>query len=96
MKTTGIADLKAHLSRYLDQVRGGQEVVITERGRPVAKLIPLQVAERRGARRGRLARAGLLHLGRGRLRAALLKPPSGPPVGKGVLEALLAERRGER
>ncbi|MBI2467866.1 MAG: type II toxin-antitoxin system prevent-host-death family antitoxin, partial [Candidatus Rokubacteria bacterium] len=34
-----MAELKAHLSRYLDQVKSGQEVVITERGRPVAKLV---------------------------------------------------------
>lgn len=92
MKATGIAELKAHLSRYLDQVKSGQEVVITERGRPVAKLVPLPTAERRGARRARLARDGLLQLGSGRLRASLLKPPRGPLVGRGVLQALLAER----
>jgi prevent-host-death family protein len=93
MKTTGIAQLKAHLSRYLDQVKGGQEVLITERGMPVAKLVPLRSEERRESRRERLARSGLLQRGRGKLRRSLLKPPAGPPVGKGVLEALLAERR---
>ena len=92
MKTTGIAELKAHLSRYLEQVKSGQEVVITERGLPVAKLVPLRRAEGRESRRERLARAGLLQPGSGRLRASLLKPPTGPPVGKGVLGALLAER----
>jgi prevent-host-death family protein len=92
MKTTGVAELKAHLSRYLKQVKSGQEVVITERGLPVAKLVPIRATERRESRRETLARAGLLHPGAGRLRASLLKPPTGPPVGKGVLEALLAER----
>ncbi len=93
MKTTGVAELKAHLSRYLDRVKGGQEVVITERGLPVAKLVPLRAAERRASRRHRLARAGLLHLGTGRVRAALLRPPRGPRVGGSVLTALLAERQ---
>jgi len=92
MKPTGVAELKAHLSRYLDQVKSGQEVVITEHGRPVAKLVPLHKAERRDARRSRLARAGLLQLGSGRLRARLLTAPRGPRVGKGVLDALVAER----
>ena len=92
MKPTGIAELKAHLSRYLDQVKHGQEVVITERGRPVAKLVPLHPTERRASRRERLARAGLLLPGPGRIRGSLLKPPRGPLVGGGVLKALLAER----
>ncbi|MGE5851159.1 MAG: type II toxin-antitoxin system Phd/YefM family antitoxin [Candidatus Methylomirabilota bacterium] len=92
MKTTGVAELKARLSRYLERVKGGQEVLITERGLPVAKLVPLHVMERRASRRHRLARAGLLHLGAGRVRAALLRPPRGPRVGGGVLKALLAER----
>jgi prevent-host-death family protein len=93
MSITGIAELKAHLSRYLDQVKGGREIVITDRGRPVAKLVPLGPAERRESRRERLARAGLLQPGSGRIRGALFKPPKGPLVGAGVLRALLAERR---
>jgi prevent-host-death family protein len=92
MKPTGIAELKAHLSRYLDQVKHGQEVVITERGRPVAKLVPLHPTERRDSRRERLARSGLLLPGPGRLRGALVNPPKGPRAGGGVLKALLAER----
>lgn len=92
MKATGVAELKAHLSRYLDQVKSGQEVVITERGRPVAKLVPLPPTERRESRRDRLARAGLLQPGAGRIRARLLKPPRGPLAGAGVLKTLLAER----
>lgn len=37
----GIRDLRNHLSKYLDQVRRGQEVVVTDRGRAVAKVVPL-------------------------------------------------------
>ncbi|HEV8309796.1 MAG TPA: type II toxin-antitoxin system prevent-host-death family antitoxin [Methylomirabilota bacterium] len=97
MKSAGIAALKTHLSRYLEQVKSGQEIIITERGVPVAKLVPLSSEVRRESRRERLARAGLLQLGRGRVRASLLKPPRGPQAaGRGVLEALLAERRDAR
>jgi prevent-host-death family protein len=92
MKTTGVAELKAKLSRYLERVKGGQEVLITERGLPVAMLVPLHAVEQRASRRHRLARAGLLHLGTGRVRTALLRPPRGPRVGGSVLKALLAER----
>jgi prevent-host-death family protein len=93
MKTIGVAELKTHLSRYLDQVKGGAEVVVTERGVPVAKLVPLRGAGSDQGRRQRLARAGVLQLGSGRLPAELLRPPKGRPVGASVLEALLEERR---
>ena len=92
MTKVGVARLKAQLSRYLDVAKHGEEVVITERGRPVAKLVALPAGERAESRRERLARAGLLILGTGRLRAALRKPPRGRPVGAGVLRSLLEER----
>ncbi len=34
----GVRDLKNNLSRYLDRVQKGTEVVVTDRGRPVARL----------------------------------------------------------
>ncbi|MCB0258081.1 MAG: type II toxin-antitoxin system prevent-host-death family antitoxin, partial [Anaerolineae bacterium] len=38
---TGIRDFKARLSSYVKQVKAGNEVVITERGQPVARLVPI-------------------------------------------------------
>ena len=37
----GIRDLRNHFSKYLNQVQGGQEVVVTDRGRAVARVVPL-------------------------------------------------------
>jgi len=37
----GIRELRNHLSRYLDEVRQGEEIVVTDRGRAVARLVPL-------------------------------------------------------
>jgi prevent-host-death family protein len=34
-----VSELRAHLSDYLDRVRAGDEVVITDRGIPVARLL---------------------------------------------------------
>lgn len=39
MKIVGLADAKAHLSALLDAVEAGDEVVITRRGKAVARLI---------------------------------------------------------
>lgn len=38
MVTVNLAQAKAHLSELLDRVEGGEEVVITRHGRPVAHL----------------------------------------------------------
>ena len=38
MVSVGVAQAKAHLSELLDRVEAGQEVVITRRGKAVAKL----------------------------------------------------------
>ena len=93
MTKVGVARLKAELSRYLDVAKHGHDVIITERGRPVARLTALQGAEKSSSRRERLARAGVLTLGTGRLRPQLRRPPRGPAaVGNGVLRALLEER----
>ena len=37
-----VTDFRAHLRHWLDQVRDGEEVVVTERGIPVAKIIGLE------------------------------------------------------
>ena len=39
--TVGIRDLKAQLSNYLRQVKAGTTLIITERGRPVGRIVPL-------------------------------------------------------
>jgi prevent-host-death family protein len=40
MRTAGVREARQNLSALLDEVKKGREVVITERGRPVAKLVP--------------------------------------------------------
>ncbi len=36
--TAGVREVKNHLSAYLERVRDGEEIVITDRGRPIAGL----------------------------------------------------------
>ncbi|MGB3683875.1 MAG: type II toxin-antitoxin system prevent-host-death family antitoxin, partial [Rubrobacteraceae bacterium] len=43
MKSAGVTDLKAWLSEYLARVKSGEEVLVTDRGRPVARLVPVGV-----------------------------------------------------
>ena len=45
MKQVQIAELKAHLSQYLAQVRGGETVVVCDRRTPIARIVPYTTAE---------------------------------------------------
>lgn len=90
--TIGVAELKARLSAYLAQVKGGQELVITDHGRPVARLVPVRADDAAlDDRTQRLVRAGTLVPARRAVPRELLGVPPGP-AGAGVLDALLEER----
>lgn len=47
MTTVGVHEAKTHLSRLLERVRAGEEIIIAKNGRPVARLCPLEPALRR-------------------------------------------------
>ena len=95
-RTASVVDVKARLSEYLRVVKAGGQLLITERGVPIARMVPLEDAERKSTRRLRLASAGVLKTGRGRTPKLLQTPPSGDPIGASVLDALLAERASDR
>lgn len=42
MRSVNIADLKNNLSQYLNEVRSGGEVLIKDRNRPIARIVPLK------------------------------------------------------
>jgi prevent-host-death family protein len=42
MKCVGAFEAKTHLSRLLEEVEGGEEVLITRHGRAVARLVPVE------------------------------------------------------
>jgi prevent-host-death family protein len=57
-KTVGVRDLRQNLSRYLERVKEGETLTVTERGHEVARLVPsrdaidphyLELAEQYGA-----------------------------------------------
>ncbi|HLI44872.1 MAG TPA: type II toxin-antitoxin system prevent-host-death family antitoxin [Acidimicrobiales bacterium] len=54
-KSVGVHEAKTHLSRLLDDVAAGEEVVITRRGEPAARLVALGAVTPRafGIDRGR-------------------------------------------
>ena len=96
MKTATITEAKNQLSAFIDKVRHGETVVITDRGRPVARLISAltDAAEDPEGRLARLERRGGLRRATSPApRALILKTSAKTPKSSGVLAALLAERR---
>jgi prevent-host-death family protein len=43
----GIRQLRDHLSRYVDEVQKGQEIVITDHGKAVARIVPIEDGRRK-------------------------------------------------
>lgn len=66
MRTVNIAELKNKLSSYVGYAKAGETIIVRDRNRPVAKLIPF-VAEGVSEENMALVAAGLMRLGEGRL-----------------------------
>jgi len=47
MKEAGIREVRQNLSALIDEVRKGREITITDRGKPVARLVPPRRLEAR-------------------------------------------------
>ena len=93
MKRTAVSTLKATLSACLAKVKAGDEVLVMERGKPIAKLVPL--AKDSGgtlAHMHELVRAGLVRVGSGKLPDGFWKLPRPKDRKRRALQALLAER----
>ena len=67
MQTVSITQLKNSLSAYLRDVKAGEEVLITDRGRPIARLAPVSSSDSMEEHLKEMERKGLLRRGTGRL-----------------------------
>jgi prevent-host-death family protein len=91
MRVAAVSELKARLSEYLNHVKTGEEVVITDRGKPVARLIAAQQARPEREMLSRMARQGLIKIGSGKLPVGFWKMPRPEDPQLEVLKALLEE-----
>lgn len=62
MRTTNIAELKNRLSSFLADVKRGEEILISDRNQPIAKIVPLHNTAEFSAEELALAAAGVLRL----------------------------------
>jgi len=97
VESAGIAELKAKLSEYLSRVRAGEEVLVTDRGKPVARLVPVGEGVGPGdqvekARLWAMEREGLLRLGSGRLPDGFLEKARPEDPGGSLRKAVIEDR----
>ncbi len=91
MDSVTVTDLKATLSARLRQVRAGEELLVLDRGKPIARLVPVREAD---AELAELERAGLVHVGTGKIDASFWET-RGPADPNGMLAAALKADRDE-
>ena len=73
MSHVGVRELKHQLSRYLKRVQEGEEIVVTDHGRSVAKIVPAtNAALRRGLEP--VLREGAVRWAGGKPRGASRRP----------------------
>lgn len=83
MITVGIKELKARLSKYVDEAKNGEEIVVTEHGREVALLVPI-TPERRAVLT--LCDSGKVRWSGGKPRGVAGVKVQGEPLAETVLE----------
>ena len=86
----GVRELRNNLSRYLAQVRAGDEVVVTDHGREIARVVPIANDERRPSALDRLVAEGLAAPP---MKARRPLPSQGIPASEAV-SPLVSEQRG--
>jgi prevent-host-death family protein len=92
MKTAAVAELKARLSRYLRRVKAGEEILVTERNVPVARLTPVAAASGGLEALRDLERQGLVRLGTGKLPKGFWKLRRGRDTHALIRRAVTDER----
>ena len=62
MKSANVSELKSRLSSYLADVQRGEEIIVRDRNRPIARLVPLSTVGGAGAEEAGLVAKGVLRL----------------------------------
>lgn len=100
MYSVNIAELKNNLSRYIEQVKAGKEIIIRDRNLAVARLAPISGTEAPDDELQRLAAQGKIRLGKGPIgddywKLKLPRVKTGAIKARNVLQWLIDEERNE-
>jgi antitoxin (DNA-binding transcriptional repressor) of toxin-antitoxin stability system len=92
MQTVNVIELQTNLIAWLERVRAGEEVLVSDLHRPIAKLVPVKIGDEIEAEELEMAAAGLARLPTEELTESFLEMEA-PVV---ALEDIVAAVRAER
>jgi prevent-host-death family protein len=97
MRTAKISELKAKLSAHIEYVKNGEEVLIFDRNKPVARLVPAGPVDDYDERERRLIAKGILNPPKMRRPEGYILPrPTGPKISQEVMDKIWEEEREDR
>jgi prevent-host-death family protein len=91
-----VSDLKARLSSYLKRVKAGEELVVTERGKAIARVVPFTRSGPTPAEYEEMVQAGIIRPARKKLPPDFWDTPLVPDPEGAAVKALLEERAENR
>jgi len=94
MKSVNITELKDRLSGYLNDVKGGEEILVRDRNQPVARIVPLTRSRDEDEELLALAAQGKLRLGEGVVEESFWQMPA-PRVSAAALRRAVDQERDE-
>ena len=95
MRTVNISDLKARLSAHIQLVRDGEEVLVCDRNKPVARIVPCRLEDHSEHERRLVARGALAPpLKKRRSSVSWPEPPGN--ISDAVMERVWREERESR
>jgi prevent-host-death family protein len=92
MRTVNISDLKAQLSAHIQLVKNGEEVLVCDRNKPVARIVPCRLTDY-SEQEQRLVAHGVLTLPLKRRRASVSWPAPPGNISDEVMEQVRREER---
>ena len=92
MKTVDVHDLKNQLSRYLKDVKAGEEILARDHEEPIARIVPLGRAPRGDDELVAMAALGNIHLGEGEIGDSFWRMPA-PRVRSAILRRAVEKSR---
>jgi len=95
MRSVNIADLKNRLSRYLQEVREGEELVVRDRNLPIAKIVPISDASEIDPDDLTLVASGQLRLPEKPLPASFWSMRAPRVSTRRAVAAVMADREGD-
>lgn len=96
MRVVSISRLKAAFSEYIGYVKAGEEILVTVRGKPVARLSPVGDMPNDDSRRMDLIRRGILRPGKGPLKPEDYRDLPIVRIPDDVLQRIMDEEREDR